>query len=354
MTGPDPAAVVADTLAIARIPAPTGGEAARVSWLRRRLEGAPGHREVDEVGNLVWYLGDPPYDLALLVHVDTVFGAEVEHEPAERDGWLHGPGIGDNSVAVAVAAAVVEAAAGDLAGSLVTVFTVGEEGLGALRGARHACHALRPRHVLALEGHGLDTVYADAVGSVRVRLDVTGPGGHSWWDRDRPSAVHGLTRLLTELLDQAPAGLALNVGRVDGGSAVNARAASASAVLEGRCLDEQPLEQLDARLAELRVDAGLELTCIRLDRRPCGRLDRAHPLLAAVRQARASLDLADELTDGSTDANAALALGIPALALACARGFDMHASSERIQVSSIPLGIAQLDHVLRRFLEGER
>lgn len=348
-------AVLADTIALARIPAPAGREANRQAWLERRLADAPGHRYLDEVGNLVWRLGEPPYDLALLTHVDTVFDTDVEHDVVERDGWLHGPGVGDNSLAVAVTAAVVERLAYESSQpSFVAVFTVGEEGLGGLRGAKHACATLAPGQVIALEGHGLDTVYADAVGSLRVRLDVTGPGGHSWWDRGRPSAVHGLVRVLVGLLDDVSDGLALNIGRVAGGDAVNALAAHAEALVEGRALDEEPLAALDSLTSSLRAGPGLELVRTLLDRRPCGRLDRGHPLLGAVLAERATLGLADRLADGSTDANAALARGIPALALGCARGADMHAPTERAEKSSIPLGVAQLDGVLRRLLEVDR
>ena len=55
-------------------------------------------------------------------------------------------------------------------------------------------------------------------------------------------------------------------------------------------------------------------------------------------------------TDGSTDANAALARGIPALSLGCAHGHDMHALTERIELASLEQGRAQLDGVLRRLL----
>jgi hypothetical protein len=44
--------------------------------------------------------------------------------------------------------------------------------------------------------------------------------------------------------------------------------------------------------------------------------------------------------------------GIPALALGCARGRDMHALGERIERASLDLGCAQLDGVLRRFPGG--
>ena len=351
-------AVIRDTTAIAVIPAPTGLEGDRMAWLERRLQSAPGLRSRDEVGNLIWRIGpagtdgpqDTAYDVLLLVHVDTVFDASVPHVVTERDGWLCGPGVGDNSVAIAAAVNVVESL--ELTGdaSLAVAFTVGEEGLGSLRGARHACATIAARQVIALEGHGLDSVFVDAVGCVRAAITVTGPGGHSWWDRGRPSATHDLVHLLAELLDAAPAEVAVNIGTVGGGSAVNAIAASARAVVEARSLDQLALVETEKLLAEIGVDLGTTVDVEILDRRPAGRLDHSHPLVGAVLAEREALGLAANLTSGSTDANAALALRIPALAIGCARGADMHAEAERIDISSLPLGIAQLDRVLRTLL----
>jgi len=103
-------------------------------------------------------------------------------------------------------------------------------------------------------------------------------------------------------------------------------------------------------LGDLRLGAGLDLVVEVVGRRPAGLLDRAHPLLAAVRATRAGLGLPDVLADGSTDANAAHAFGIPAIAIGCARGHDMHATTECIEAASLALGAAQLDGVLRRLL----
>ena len=222
----DTGVIIADAVALAELPGGTGHERVRIDWLNKRLAAAPGSRHVDGVGNLVWTFGPPPYRLAVLVHVDDVFGEQTARGVIRRDGWLCGPGIGDNAIAVATAVAVIEralAAPGEK--PLAVVFTVGEEGLGGLRGARHACRELAPEAVLALEGHGSDRVFTDAVGSLRVRLTVTGPGGHSWWDRGRASAVHELVRLLTSMIASVPAPLSVNVGLVDGGTGVNAIAA---------------------------------------------------------------------------------------------------------------------------------
>jgi hypothetical protein len=44
------------------------------------------------------------------VHVDDVFDEATVRGVTQRDGWLCGPGIGDNAIAVATAVAVAERA----------------------------------------------------------------------------------------------------------------------------------------------------------------------------------------------------------------------------------------------------
>lgn len=132
----DPAAIAADAVTLAELPGGTGHEQVRIGWLQRRLAGLPGDRRVDAAGSLIWASGPPPR-LALLMHVDGVSGPGTARGVSERGGWLCGPGIGDNAVAVATDLAVTEAAlaAGDGPGlrPLAIVFTVGEEGAGARR-----------------------------------------------------------------------------------------------------------------------------------------------------------------------------------------------------------------------------
>ena len=93
-------------MALAELHGGTGHEHVRIDWLQRRLELAPGSRYVDAVGNLVWTFGPPPYRLAVLVHVDDVFDEATMRGVTQRDGWLCGPGIGDNAIAARASATV--------------------------------------------------------------------------------------------------------------------------------------------------------------------------------------------------------------------------------------------------------
>jgi acetylornithine deacetylase/succinyl-diaminopimelate desuccinylase-like protein len=155
-----------------------------------------------------------------------------------------------------------------------------------------------------------------------------------------------VTVLVSEGSPDAP----VNVGTIAGGEAVNAIAGHAEALVEVRSLDPQLLDAFAVTLTDLRLSGGLELTIEIVGRRPAGRLDRSHPLLHAVRAARAEIGLADSLTDGSTDANAALQFGIPAIAIGVTRGHDMHAATERVEIASFSEGEDQLERVLRHLL----
>ena len=342
--------LVADVLELAAIPAPTFGEEARLDWLEERLIAADGRRFLDAAGNLVWTWGEGRPELAILAHVDTVFPADTPLSFRREEGRLIGPGIGDNAAAVVVALhAALQFLGGPPTRPGAVVFTVGEEGLGNLRGAVAACEGLQPAAVVAVEGHGLERVLVDAVGSARVRIRVEGPGGHSWVDRGRPSAVHGLLALGQELLAHATPDNPVNLGTISGGQSVNTIAAQAEFIAEMRSLEEEPLDAF-VRAAEFLVHEPLTVTVDGVGRRPAGRLDRASPLLAAVRSVRRDLGLPDELEAGSTDANAALARGIPAVALGCSYGQGMHTAGEWIESDALKLGLRQLAGVLQRLL----
>jgi acetylornithine deacetylase/succinyl-diaminopimelate desuccinylase-like protein len=340
-----------DLLALARVPAPTFDEGERMAWLHDRLQDAPGRRRADAAGNVIWRFDNGRPRVLLLAHVDTVFPRELSHEPVLEGARLRGPGVGDNAAAVVCAIHVVEQMARERGTEgLAVAFTVCEEGLGNLAGARAACAALQPEAALALEGHGLLHVAVDAVGSLRARIGVDGPGGHSWANRGRPSPIDEICRIARTLSRPARREASTNIGRIEGGSAVNAIAAHAELVIEQRALDEAVITRFARALRALAVEPPLSLEVELLGRRPAARLDRRQPLLALVRRVREELGLPDELVAASTDANAALAAGIPALCLGCAQGGEMHTPGEYIEIASLAVGRQQLRGVLADLL----
>ena len=146
-------------------------------------------------------------------------------------------------------------------------------------GARQACSDLRPEAVIAVEGHGLESVVADAHGSVRARVSVSGPGGHGWADRGRPSAIHELLRIGTQTVAGGYAESPVNVGLISGGISVNAIAPSAQFTVEKRATDPSELVEFHALLEGLASSPPLELSVEILGERPAGPMPRDHPLL---------------------------------------------------------------------------
>ncbi|MFL5859403.1 MAG: M20/M25/M40 family metallo-hydrolase [Solirubrobacteraceae bacterium] len=338
------AVIDVDELAgFAAIPAPTGAEEARLTWLEQRLGDAPGTRRRDAAGNLIWSFGDGRADLLVMAHVDTVFPADTVLAFAREGDDLVGPGVGDNATAVMATVWALERL--EPPPGLTVAFTVGEEGLGNLRGARQACADLSPERALAVEGHGLDHVVIDHVGSVRARICVAGPGGHSWHDRGTPSAVHALLALGGPLMADP-----VNIGRVSGGGAVNAIAADAEMLVELRSLDDEELRRFESGLGELSVPSPLRLHVEVVGRRGAGRVDAEHPLVRSVMETRRALALSQTFAAGSTDANAAAAFGIPAVCIGCAHGSGMHTTHERVDVRSLEVGVEQVAAVVRRAL----
>lgn len=74
--------------------------------------------------------------------------------------------------------------------------------------------------------------------------------------------------------------------------------------------------------------------------RPSGFTPQAHPLVQAAVAANRALGRDAELATASTDANAAIALGVPAIALGAGGRFgDTHLPTEWYENADGPLGV---------------
>jgi tripeptide aminopeptidase len=223
---------------------------------------------------------------------------------------------------------------------------VGEEGLGDLRGAKALLEQVACGAFVAVEGLTLQTIKVIGVGSVRLRATVTGPGGHPWMHRGTPSAVHGLAEAVAAAVREArAAGLVVNVGVIEGGTAINTIASEATAEIDLRAEDDAALragaERVRAALEA--VEDGLVTTVEPLGRRPAGAIDPDHWLLRAARRARerAGLEPARE-NAASTDANAAYGRGIPAITVGVTTGGNAHRLDEYVDLAPIAGGLAAL------------
>ncbi len=342
---------------ITEVPAPPFGEALRGQlvadlWART---GVPVER--DPAGNVVASLpGGRGPRVLVAAHLDTVFGAGTDVRVRREGDRLCAPGIGDNSASLAVLSVFLErtgARPDDLRPRLTVAATVGEEGEGDLRGARQLVADRGAEHDLfiAVDGH-LGTVVAQAVGSRRLRAGFRGAGGHSWGDYPTPSAVHAAgeaIHALNALSVPSEPRSSLNVGTVWGGTSINAIAQEAGFNLDLRSLDPTVLEDLERR-ARLAIEgasqrAGCAVEITQIGDRPVARVDNAELVSCALRALEGGGPQA-VVVASSTDANAALARGLPAIAFGVYRGGDAHRSSEWLDPASLVDGYRAFERLL--------
>jgi acetylornithine deacetylase/succinyl-diaminopimelate desuccinylase-like protein len=351
------------------IPAPPFGEAARAAWFIARFTDLGLHNpHIDHEGNALaelpsssgpWALNPGPTNPVILLsaHLDTIFPAGTDCTPHEQDGKLLCPGATDNGAgltALLAIAAALRYANLTPAATILFAANVGEEGEGDLRGMRHlfshSPYASRMQTGIALEGCGTGTVVDRALGSRRLRIEITGPGGHSWADAGRPSPINALAAAiaaLTQLSLPANPRTTLNCGTISGGTSINSIPSSATADLDLRSTSTEELESLESLVLStvskcvkaearrghardaLRLREALRVTARRIGDRQAGALPSDSSLAVSLRAVDRHLNIRTESRIGSTDANLPLSLGIPALAIgAGGTGGGIHTTDE--------------------------
>jgi acetylornithine deacetylase/succinyl-diaminopimelate desuccinylase-like protein len=335
-------AITAEHIRICSIPATPFAEQQRAEFLAERFRqlGLP-DVSIDEEGNcLGLFKGSSPTPLVVVsAHLDTVFPNGTDFHVRREGQRLLAPGIADDGCGLVALIAIVQAlqtAQVPFEGSLLFVGTVGEEGEGNLRGVRHLLtrgywSRRKIDAFLSFDGSGMDRITNRALGSRRYRVELTGPGGHSWGDFGLPNPVHAIGRAISRLaaypVPKDPR-TTFNVGSIEGGTSVNAIPERAAMEVDLRSAGEAQLRRLDSFFRRAMKEAtdeennhrrpGDPLLKLQLDLigdRPSGETPADSPLVKLAIEATRFLGVEPRLDQSSTDSNLPISLGIPAITL---------------------------------------
>ena len=223
----------------------------------------------DEEGNVYGErpgVGDGP-TLVLSAHLDTVFPEELDVTVRREGSVLSAPGIGDDTVGLAALLTVIKAlneADVKTEGTIIFMGSVGEEGLGDLRGVKYLFqkNPIRERldMFISVDGTGDSTVTNKGLGSRRYRIAYKGPGGHSWGAFGTPNPGFAMGRTLAKLADlEVPTDpkQSYNVGVVTGGTSVNSVPFEVSMDIDLRGEDPEILRETEETFLRF-VDEGVE------------------------------------------------------------------------------------------------
>jgi acetylornithine deacetylase/succinyl-diaminopimelate desuccinylase-like protein len=361
---------LAELVELTEIPAPPFAEERRgARFLEMLRETGVDTAWVDAEGNVLALRsgsGDGPV-LALTGHLDTVFPEGTDVTVRTRGDTLLAPGISDDTRGLVTVLAVLRALnAAEIrtAGDLLLVGTVGEEGLGDLRGVKHLFREGGPTidAFISVDGTSPDRVTHQALGSYRYRITFTGPGGHSWGAFGLANPAHALGRAV-RLFDEraaaytatAPARTSYNVGRIGGGTSVNSIPFASWMEIDMRSESPAALEEIDAVLlgavgdalheeneARLRGDS-LTVEVARIGTRPSGAVPEDDPLVQRAVAATKALGRLPSLGRSSTDSNIPIAQGIPAVTLGGGGGGgNAHSLDEWYVNVNGPVGIQRI------------
>lgn len=332
---------MSDLVALTEIPAPPFMEEKRglayADLLRKA--GADSVR-IDGAGNVLAFRAgtEGRRTVVLGAHLDTVFPEGTDVTVRVRGDTLFAPGIGDDTRGLIVVLTVLRAlqrAGVETEADLIFLGSVGEEGLGDLRGVKHFFRegGSRADAFIEVDGGGLAGIVSMGLGSVRYRVTVKGPGGHSWGAFGLANPAHGLGRAIeaftsvADSLTRTGPRTSFNVGRIGGGTSINSIPFEAWMEVDMRSESPESLEviaeafeQTVSRAIEeengvRREGPPLDLVLDRIGDRPSGETDPGSALVQRAMAVTRHFGEEPSLSRSSTNSNIPISLGIPAVTI---------------------------------------
>lgn len=295
---------------------------------------------IDKVGNVIALRKGKTgkKTVAFDAHLDTVFPKETEIKVKIKGDTLFAPGIGDDTRGLAMVASVLRAleeAKIETQADVLFIGSVGEEGLGDLRGVKYLFSDQSP-HIdswISIDGGEMGRVNTMGLGSYRYRITFKGPGGHSWgsFGLANPqhalgSAIHYFTKSADKFTRRG-ARTSYNVGRIGGGTSVNSIAFESWMEVDMRSEIPANLNQVDSILKASvqqalqehntmkRMGPALTVDVVKIGDRPSGELPENLPLIQKAMASAIYFGASPKITRGSTNSNIPISKGIPAITI---------------------------------------
>ncbi len=350
------------------IPAPSHCEDMRVEYLKNKLS-LLGICDfyVDQAKNVVIEFPAEGTDETVIIegHTDVVFPDTATLPFREDEEKLYCPGIGDDTVAVAMLVAEMKKLKAENKKpktNIVIVLNSCEEGLGNLKGTKEILNKYGKKVSEFITFDGMyDYIVNKSVGSHRYQVTVKTEGGHSFNDFGNQNSANVLAMGISMIYDTKipePYGkTTYNVGMISGGTSVNTIIQEASMLCEYRSDNISGLQFMEQRFNavfdEMRKYADVEVKLV--GERPCAeglseeKQAKLDEIYAKIIEKHINKDVV--FNSGSTDCNIPHSMGIPAVCLGCYQGGGAHTRDEWMYKNSIPIGFSIVSEVVENYFE---
>lgn len=295
----------------------------------------------DKVGNVIGLRKGTSGELGYVgvdAHLDVVFPEGTDVTVKKVGDTLKAPGIGDDTRGLAMLISMLKAM--NKSGiktekDLLIVGSVGEEGLGDLRGMKYMFNesGLDIDSWIAIDGGSLGRISNAGLGSKRYKLLIKGKGGHSWGAFGLANPHHALGKAIDifsknawEYTSGDITKTSFNVGRIGGGTSVNSIPFESWMEVDMRAIDPKNLDEIEIIFKESvkkaitaynasGVRGRVTYELIKIGDRPSGELPASLPLVQRTMAATKFFGETPRLGRGSTNINIPVAKGIPAVCI---------------------------------------
>jgi acetylornithine deacetylase/succinyl-diaminopimelate desuccinylase-like protein len=365
------AGVVEEWIRLTEMPAPTGQEQARAAYIRAEMQQL-GLTDIktDDISNVSGVrkgTGGGP-TVVFAAHTDTVFPRDTDLRVKREGDILRAPGIGDdtgNLMATLEMFRALKRGGVQTKGDLIFLASVQEEA--GLLGAKHwlETSGYKPDLFVAIDLSSNEVWYG-ALRITQYKFFYTSPGAHTMESRGGPSPARAVARAIEAVyaipLPPVARGLdsfklpVMNVGMIGGGTVINAVPREAWFTVDLRSLDTATQDRLAYELVTAaRGAAEQNGVGFRMEENMGIDYSKARPTAERLNHplVQSALAIANHFRKpgtpaivpadiGSTDANIAVSMGIPAVAIGARLGQSPHQLQESAEASSIVPGIKSL------------
>lgn len=356
--------VLANTLMLGEIPAPTGQEDQRAQFLSDRfLQSELGDVSHDEVGNVQAIIPGKTGKRNILVaaHVDSALKISPDQRITINVGskTMEGPGIGDNSLGLAAIASlpdILNHLGIELDANIVLlghVKSLGKEDLGGMNFFLENS-SMQFDAGLVVEGITLGRLNHTTLGMVQadIKCQIHHTPGSRWEASENAIVIlHRIIKRILEIPVPQEPKTSIILGSIESGKTFNRPPELARLRLEVR--SEMPGKAREIRhqitqiVEEISAQTASECTIEFPALRKPGGIPFNHPYVSAARDIQKELDITTVAGPSFSDISVLIEKEIPAMTVGLTNAHHLLENNEEVEINPIFTGLAQVVSILK-------
>jgi len=344
------------------IPSPTFKELNRARFLVDRFsELEMLNASIDEKGNAIGILpgrvGDS--DILVTAHLDSLFDSTIDHTVTLEPNVAIGPGIGDNSLGVAVLGTlplILKCIELEFDSNLVLLGSTRSLGEGNLEGIRFVLNNYRRpfASALCLEGIKIGRLSFSSIGMLRGEISYKIPELYDWTKFNSVGAIVDMNDMINRILEiplpRKPKSTIV-LGQMEAGTSYNTLPTKARLRFEIRSESDAIVSSLASRInylaEEMTSKTGALVQFKKIALRKSGGTEFSHPLNTIGREILNRLGISPRITPSTSEVAALIDKDIPAITIGLTDGENSGNIEESVFIEPISKGLAQLAGLLR-------